>query len=142
MMNLLRFYILLKDEEYLKLYEKSIEYFNIYLKKAPSAVPEMLCSLKQYSKPGKTIIILYSSENDLNENLNEYLKIIHSKYLPDKSIIFWNKKNSNVDEFWTNKLDFMKNAKLMNDKTTVYVCENFTCQLPVNSIEEFQKIFV
>eukprot|EP01080_Neovahlkampfia_damariscottae_P002414 gene2414-2878_t len=140
LMNLIRCHAILKDEKYLKLYKQSIQYFDIYMRKAPTAVPEMLCSFKQYSKPGKTIIILYSSDTDFNDSLNEYLKIIHSKYMPDKSIIFWNKKNSKVDQFWMDKLDFMKDAKLIDDKPTIFVCENFSCQLPVNCVEELQKI--
>ena len=34
------------------------------------------------------------------------------------------------------------NAKLKDGKTTVFFCQNFSCQFPINNIDEFEKILI
>jgi uncharacterized protein len=134
-MNLNRLHSITKDECFPALIKQTFEFFNVYLKKIPHAVPEMLTALHQYLNPGKVIILVYDSKSELDP----FLDLIHSKYFPNKSVIFWNKSDEKVNEFWSNKLDFMKDAHLKDDKVTVYLCENFTCQLPTNDLQEFKK---
>jgi uncharacterized protein len=136
-MNLIRLHSITKEESFPKLIKQSFEFFNVYLKKIPHAVPEILTALHQYLNPGKVIILVYNSKPECEP----FLDLVHSKYCPNKSIIFWDKSDEKVNEFWSNKLDFMKDAQLMDGKVTVYLCENFTCQLPTNDLQEFKKKF-
>jgi len=55
---------------------------------------------------------------------------LYDRFLPNK-VVMGAKQSSN--------LPLMKSKEMLNDKTTIYVCYNKTCKLPVNSVEEALK---
>jgi uncharacterized protein YyaL (SSP411 family) len=65
------------------------------------------------------------------------LETVHSCFRPNKILILCNEKENT---FLASKLSVLKTLKKVDDKATAYVCENFTCQLPVTSSEELAGV--
>ena len=48
--------------------------------------------------------------------------------------------NSNKEGFLYQKLSMLENLERVSGKATAYVCENYSCKLPINSVEELDKL--
>ena len=64
----------------------------------------------------------------VGEDYQAYRKEIDQKYFPNK-VILGSKEASDA-------LPLLSHRSIINNSTTIYVCYNKTCQLPVNSVEE------
>lgn len=80
-----------------------------------------LYSYKTYPTP--EIVIL-------GEKADELRSLLASQYIPNKVVM-----GSNTES----DLPLMKGKYAINDKTTIYVCFNKTCKLPVHSVESAIK---
>lgn len=79
------------------------------------------------------IIIVGDADGDDTKQL---LKCVNSHYIPNKVAILHDGKEG----FLTSKLTILKNLERIDDKATAYVCENYSCKQPVNSVEDLEKI--
>ena len=57
----------------------------------------------------------------------ELLREVHRHFLPNRILLL-----ADGDPFLVEKLKALRGMKRLDDKTTAYVCENFSCQAPVN----------
>ncbi len=71
----------------------------------------------------------------VGENYKEILQEISSFYIPNKVII----AAKSEEEGQKSDLPLLEMRPVINNKTTIYVCKNRMCQLPVNSVEEALK---
>ena len=71
------------------------------------------------------------------EDTKQLLRCVHSHYIPHKVLMLCDGK---ADGFLASKLNVFKTLERKDNRATAYVCENYTCHLPVNSVEELQKI--
>ncbi|WP_338791306.1 thioredoxin domain-containing protein [Bernardetia sp. MNP-M8] len=71
----------------------------------------------------------------VGENYKEVLKEISSFYIPNKIII----AAKSEEEGQKSALPLLEMRPVINNQTTIYVCKNKTCQLPVNSVKEALK---
>lgn len=65
------------------------------------------------------------------------LDVVHSHFMPNMILILHDEKEQG---FLHSKLEVLKTLHKVNDKSTVYVCENFTCNLPVTSYEKLEEL--
>lgn len=68
----------------------------------------------------------------------DLLKCVHSNYMPKKVLMLI--CDGKQDSFLALKLSFFKTLGRKDGKATAYVCENYTCSLPVNTAEDLGKI--
>ncbi|WP_338766087.1 thioredoxin domain-containing protein [Bernardetia sp. ABR2-2B] len=71
----------------------------------------------------------------VGENYKETIKEISSFYIPNKIIV----AVKSEEEGKKSALPLLEMRLVMNNQTTIYVCKNKMCQLPVNSVEEALK---
>lgn len=50
------------------------------------------------------------------------------------------KSDGQNDSFLKSKLDILQTLSKKDSKATAYVCENYTCSLPVTSPEQLSKL--
>jgi hypothetical protein len=103
---LLRLAQMTGNEKYRQAAEKTLTAFENHMRRAPHAVPQMLCALDFHLAEPKQVI-LTSPDPAL-------LRAIRSRYLPNK-IVMIDASRPQVD-----------------GKPTAYVCVDFACQLPTN----------
>ncbi|WP_130805679.1 thioredoxin domain-containing protein [Senegalia massiliensis] len=115
--NIIKLSKMLEDESYKEKYTQMLKSFSSTIKNMPHAHSFFLLSYMEYIKNGKNIVIAYEKEDDL---FHDIIKEINSIYLPFTTVV-------------KGKRD------LKDNKTTVYICENYSCNMPINNLEDFKK---
>ena len=113
---------------------KLIDCFSNNIVKSPSVFSQFLTGLDFYFGPAKEIVISCTEENELVKNA---IKHFRSFFFPNK-IILLNKVVNNQEQQLL--APFIKDMAMLNSKATFYVCENFVCNKPVNTLDELKNL--
>lgn len=133
-LNLLKLGRLLANTEY---ENKSIDIGISFSKQVKNNVrgSTMLLSAVDYSLgPAYEIIIVSKSEFTDDDIINR----INETFIPNKVILFVNE--SIEDNAIYELAGYTKNYPAIDNKTTAYICKNYTCNLPVTDPEEVLKL--
>ena len=126
---LLKLYHITQNKQFLEIAKKIIESQAISAAENPFAFGYLLNALYlYYQKPTEITII-----NGKNSELVSYLR---KKFLPE-SITVLVESQSNLEAL--SKHSFFSGKEFQNDKTTVFVCKNFSCSLPLSDLSEIEK---
>ena len=132
-MNLLILGALTFNPEWTEKGKTCTEVFSSVIKAQPKMLPQMLCALDQsQSKPQQVII----SGKPGREDTEAMLKTVFSIYGPGRVVMLAD--DGPNEKYLGRSLLFIKDMDLIDNKATAYVCRDFTCQMPVNSIEELK----
>jgi uncharacterized protein YyaL (SSP411 family) len=114
---------------------KILEAFSAQLQQSPAYSSAMLAALDFRLGPGSEIIIAGSADA---ADTKQMLKLIRSRFLPNAVVLLHDqgKANSSLYEV----VPFMKNQTAIGGKATAYVCENYACKKPVNSVSELEGL--
>ena len=113
-----------------------VKYFSGFVSRSPSAFCMFMCGLDfQYSISTEIVIVSEKKESIVTEGLS----LIRSIFNPNKVVIL---KTDNLDKDFVELLSFTKDMKLKDNKTTFYVCRDYVCNQPVNSITELEKLLL
>ncbi|MCE1164058.1 MAG: thioredoxin domain-containing protein [Bacteroidetes bacterium] len=129
--NAVRLYVIFKDDGFRDIAEKSFNFFADKIRDVPFSFPRMLCSyynLKYFT----TGIILTGDLRD--KSFSELHEAVSKRFLPLKCLIHYDNVSVKI-------LPYLKDIVRNGDDNGVYVCENFTCRLPVSKIEELENVF-
>ncbi|CAG2247566.1 Spermatogenesis-associated protein 20 [Mytilus edulis] len=132
--NLLRLSNFIDKPEYGEKANKILTVFNERLMKIPLAVPEMVSGLLFSLSTTKQIILVGDPGS---EDLTALIDCLNSHFIPNKVMI---KSDGQNDSFLKSKLDILQTLTKKDGKATAYVCENYTCSLPVTSTEQLLKL--
>ncbi len=126
-LNLLRLAHYTNDQSLAATARKSLSFFGERLLNAAHAAPQLLAAL-DFSLSKATQIIIVGSEND--PHTADLLREIHSHFLPGKIMILADvgAGQATLSSF----IPFVETLKKIDDRPTVYVCENYSCQLPTS----------
>ena len=134
MSNLIRIARLTSNERYENLAYKLSEAFASLANSNPSAYSEFLTGLDFLLNKSNEIIIV---SKNMDNSLDPYFQVLREVYLPNKVVLLVTERNNKeLYKF----APFLKNYSAINSKPTVYVCENYTCSLPVNNVEQMKKL--
>ncbi|KAI8979591.1 hypothetical protein BDF20DRAFT_870526 [Mycotypha africana] len=133
--NLVRLSVLLNNRQYAKKAEATAKSFNHTLKKFPFTVPALVASFMLLSKGVKEIVLAGDIEN---HTLQLFRSTVFQYFLPNKLIAFVRpngflaKKNEIIQQIAAQESQ-------TGQKVAAYICENFTCGLPISSKEELEQ---
>jgi uncharacterized protein YyaL (SSP411 family) len=113
-----------------------IKYFSGYISKSPSAFCMFMSGL-DFLYSSSTEIVIVSEKQD-NQVINA-INLVRSIFIPNKVIIL---KHGNTDNDVAELLSFTKDMKLKNNNATFFVCRDYTCNQPVNTIDELEKLLL
>lgn len=124
-----KLYKLTANDNYLKYINSSEKIYSGNVANSPTAFTMFLTAYSSNVFPGKEIVIL-EGEN----GTEEILKVLNKNYLPDVTVLL---VPSGEDRKDIDKLaPFTKDYETIDNLTTMFVCENFVCNLPTTSINE------
>ncbi|MCF8055913.1 MAG: thioredoxin domain-containing protein [Desulfocapsa sp.] len=126
--NLLRLAGLTGKDEWRQLAEKSMESFGQALSSYPPAMPLMLVAMDfQQDKPRQIVVAGEPGDDDTQFLLRE----VYSRYLPNTIVILAD--GGENQKFLQTRLPFLATVEKREGRATAYVCEDFTCKMPVNT---------
>ncbi|CDS12674.1 hypothetical protein LRAMOSA04860 [Lichtheimia ramosa] len=130
--NLVRLGTLLEQEEYVTMARKTVGSFSTSFSRFPYAMPALLGSFMLMVNGIKQIVLTGHDEKELEP----FIRVVSENFMPNK-LVACAKKDGIIAE---------KNpiiAQLSLEPTTqAYVCENFSCGLPIQSADQLQKKIV
>ncbi len=114
---------------------KVLESFSQQLKQSSGYSSEMLSALNFMLGPSQEIVIAGNADAADTQRM---LKLVRSKFLPNAVLLLHQQENtdSSIDK----TMPFVKNLTAIEGKATAYVCENYACNRPVNTIDGLEKL--
>ncbi len=134
-LNLLRLAAITGRSDWADLATVSVESFGKTLSVYPPAMPLMLAAMiLQMEKPQQIVLAGERGSADTKELLAE----IHSRYLPNTLVLLADGgENQRVLQ---EMLPFIETAEPLGGRATAYVCEDYSCKMPVNSRKELAAL--
>ncbi|MHB8150921.1 MAG: thioredoxin domain-containing protein [Desulfobulbia bacterium] len=132
-LNLLRLGWITGNTEWLKRADATIEAFGGRLNEYPSILPQMLVAHDvQKNKPRQFLVV-----GKLNRPDTEImLAMIRKRFLPGKIVLL---ADGGEDHFLRQYQPILADLDPRENRSTVYLCENFNCQLPISDVAELAK---
>jgi hypothetical protein len=95
-----------------------------------------MCGLDFQLSPSTEIVIIPNAQDTL---ATEGLNLIRSIFNPNKVVIM---KPENIDTDFVELLSFTKDMKTKDNNTTFYVCRDYACNQPLNSVIELENLLL
>jgi uncharacterized protein YyaL (SSP411 family) len=111
-LNLIRLAHTTGDESLNTSAEKALAAFASKMASSPTAMPQMLVALLRHLSPPQQIVFA-------GDDITELLDVLRTRFLPNHTFL----KAGDVPA--------SANMPPLEGKAAAYVCENFTCQLPI-----------
>ncbi len=118
------------NKKYLELVEEIFGLYGPHLSRMPDQFANLLNAMDMYLFDGPEIAVIIPAAGD-----KELLFALHGKYFPNKVVAV----SQNGETNKAPALTLTQDRPAIDDKTTVYICQNFTCQKPVNEISALKE---
>ena len=128
--SLLRLYHLTQERKFLDFSLEVMESQASLAAENPFGFGHLLNTIYMYLQKPTEITVL----NSKNSEISNYLTGL---FLPESILVTVNNENQLTNLI---HLPFFAGKKFDNEKTTVFVCKDFTCSLPLESISEIEKL--
>jgi uncharacterized protein YyaL (SSP411 family) len=112
-----------------------LEAFSSQLERSPAYSSAMLIALDFWLGPRREIVIAGDTRA---KETQQMLELVRSQFLPNAVVLLHD--HSGIDFAIHEMVPFIKHHVPVNDKPTVYVCENYACQRPVSDVGEFERL--
>ncbi len=133
-LNLLRLAQMTGRQDFGSSADKTLDAFASRVNGMPSAVPQMLVACEfGLSKPKQIILVGDRS----TASAREMLGVLHSRFTPERIVLF---VDGTSRQTLTGYLPAVETMTAADGKTTVYVCENYTCKLPTTDAAKFGEL--
>ena len=94
---------------------------------------QFLSGLDFYVGPSIEILLTGNAEG----KIIQYLKILRDAFIPNKVVLY---KKDGTEDSLSKVAGFTEAYSLIDGNAAVYVCENFSCKLPVTSEKDLRDI--
>ncbi len=114
---------------------KTLEAFSQQLEQSPAYSSAMLVALNFWLGPKQEIVI---AGNAKSTDTKQMITLVRSKFLPNAVVLLHDRNAAGpaIERI----VPFVKNQTTIDGKATAYVCENYVCNRPVNSISELETM--
>ena len=116
---------------------KAIEAVSKQLQKAPTYSAAMLIALNFWFGPTQEIVIAGNAQDSQTQKM---IKTVRDKFLPNAVVLLH--EQGKAGEPIEKISPFVKNQITLKGKATAYVCENYVCNQPVNTVKELDKLII
>jgi uncharacterized protein YyaL (SSP411 family) len=133
MMNLLKLAKITGDTEFEERGKNLLSAFSKKIELHPSSYTMFLVALGFAMGPSHEIVVVGSLES---EDTKRIMDGINNVFLPNKVVVL---KEDEEDEI-TRLVPYSAKMDIIHGKTTVYVCKNFSCELPTTDLDDVLKL--
>lgn len=131
-MNMLRLAKITGNEE---LEEKAMSQFNVFggnVKENPNSYSHFMMAFLFANIATKEVVIVGDRDDKDAQNM---LENINQRFLPFTTVIL-----NDGDPKLYERVPFVENQGMIDNKATAYICENFSCNRPTSDIEKFIEL--
>src|SRR3984957_14108759 len=133
-MNLARLGRIFDRKEFQHAASRVLGAFHKALERMAAALPQMLASLDATLTDPVQIVL--AGQRDLPETA-ELLRVLWKRYLPNKVVLL---ADGGEDQKWlAQHVDALRLMTPVQGRTAAYVCQNFTCELPVTEPDQLAE---
>jgi len=133
---MVRLYHISLDKKWQQRYEKLLTHFSAEVSQAPQAYTQMLMAFDFALGPSQEIVLSAGKDDKYNEAL---LEEIFQRFIPSRIVLSRRETDKSTKEL-LQLAPFVKDQLPINGKTTVYLCENHVCQLPVHEAQQLKDL--
>jgi uncharacterized protein YyaL (SSP411 family) len=112
--------------------EQALKLFYGRVKENPAAYTFFLAAALHYFHPGQDIVIVGDRQDP---DTRGFLDRINHSYLPRALVLF----KENDQDVFKKDIPYVHEMKKVDDRATVYLCENNTCSPPITNLEGFTQ---
>ena len=134
-LNLVRLSALLATDTWKQQAEKIFALFGSTLQSSPSSVPVMAIAFDLHHRGKQQIVLAGDSTTPEFKALANHL---HRKFLPNAALL--HADGSTAQAWLATHNEAIADMKPVSGQPAAYVCQNFTCQAPVTTVEELEKV--
>jgi uncharacterized protein YyaL (SSP411 family) len=134
-MNLLRLNHMLGNAQSMEKAQSALAHFSTNLSNRPSGMPQMLVALGHSLNPTRQIVFAADPDSSL---LSDMKRQLNDLFIPGKVVLLADGKDG--QQFLSRNLAFIQSVSRIDNKATAYVCEDYVCQRPVNTLDAFVKL--
>ncbi|HPL54760.1 MAG TPA: thioredoxin domain-containing protein [Bacillota bacterium] len=109
--------------------------FGTLINNHPTGYTYMLMTLLSINSKSQEIVIVGDREE---QNARRMLELINKSFQPFTVVVF--KDADTLKAGITDIAPYTKEQKMIDDKATVYICENYACRAPLTNLQEFKDI--
>jgi uncharacterized protein YyaL (SSP411 family) len=120
------------DQRFVEQGHKTLKVFSKQLEQSPGYSSVMLIALNFWLGPSQEIVI--SGDAD-SKDTKQMIELVQSKFLPN-AVVLLHEQGSAIEQI----VPFVKNQIAIDNKATAYVCENYVCNKPTNSVNELKEL--
>jgi hypothetical protein len=135
-LDLVRLSLLTFDKRWEEKLDKLFNAFSSQIASRPSSYGQMLLAFDFMLGPSKEIVIAVPSTDTNIEEIND---AINSRFIPNKVLLLRPATGKEADDI-VGLSPFVEYQLPLSGQTTIYLCENYVCKLPVVDIEKFQSL--
>ncbi len=114
---------------------KTLEAFSRQLEQSPTSSSAMLTALNFWLGPKQEIVIAGSAKST---DTKQMITLVRSKFMPNAVVLLHDQNAAGLAI--ERIVPFVKNQTVIDKKATAYVCENYLCNRPVNSIDDLETM--
>ncbi|KAI8081745.1 uncharacterized protein BX664DRAFT_341183 [Halteromyces radiatus] len=133
--NLVRLGTIIENQSYVTKAQDTVDCFNMAMSRFPYAMPALVTSFLLMYHGAKQIVL---AGNSSDKSMQTYQDIVNQVFIPNKLVI--QAKNSGFVHD-NNKViaDISSSLDYQHGKATAFICENFTCGLPIQDVGQLKK---
>jgi len=133
--NLLRLSEFTGDSSLKQKAEQTIKLYTAQIQRSPSGFAFLLSSTDYFWSKPKEIVVAGDRNSDL---VTDMFAAIHSRYLPNKVIAYADPALSKREVESSKILPLIEGKISSNGEAKIFVCENYTCQNPFTTIDQYK----
>ena len=132
MLNLLRLNRMTANPDYSARAQKIAKAFSADINGYPAGYTQFMMGLNFALYPNFEVVIVGTPQS---VDTLRMLAALRKAFLPDVAIIFVPADHQAASEI-IGLAPFTRTMKVLNNRSTAYVCQNFVCKLPTNSVKQ------
>jgi uncharacterized protein YyaL (SSP411 family) len=134
-MNLMRLAGLTANTEYAVRADDILKAHSIQVKQYPAGHTQLMSALEFALNPSYEVVIVGDPEK---KDTIAMLAVLRKPFIPQKVIVFRSEDPTTAAEI-ADISPFTRSMVTKDGQATAYVCQNFACRLPTNSIDQMLK---
>jgi uncharacterized protein YyaL (SSP411 family) len=145
---LLRLAKLTGRQSYSDMAEKLLSTYAPFAGKYPDQFSNFLCAMDFHLAKGEEMVWIEREQTKRPPSvIQEHVRILNKGYIPSKVVLFdsvvegheGTKVNSAFKQHLGSECPLLTDKRLIDDKPTLYICQDYTCEEPLNDIGRIEK---